>query len=221
MLRLIVSTCLAFMALCSADSPLSARATNKPTPILSGSAKQSPAEKLADRSRRLSLLVEKPLFLGSRVGTRKAGIACITSDPLFGRDFLQIQDVDFLIRHELQSAGVTIVDGSSWPNQQQVGLTISLEKIAAQLCSPSVGLFGHGDETTGKVTFTFLARQRIGLGAEQPIRAMDVIVKTGVYAAKMREEEYFPKAIHILTGWLLADWGWEGKRKSGQRSSGQ
>lgn len=130
---------------------------------------------------------------------------------MFGRDLLQVQDVDFLLRHEMQAAGVTTVDADSKPGQQQVGLTLSLEKISAQLCSPSVGIFGRGEETTGRVTFTFLVRQRIGLQPEQPARAMDIIVRTGVYRAKMRQEEYFPKAVSIIAGWLLVDWGWEDK----------
>jgi hypothetical protein len=159
-------------------------------------------------ARTVSLRAEKPLFLGSRVGTRKAGVACVLSDAIFGHDFLQVQDVEFLVKQELGRAKVTLVDASQDLHPAQIDLSISLEKISAQVCSPSVGLFGGGDKLRGKVTFTFLVTQRIGNKPVRPVRAMDVIVDTRVRGEPMRQDEFFPRAVHLVCGWLLEDWGW-------------
>lgn len=146
---------------------------------------------------RYHLSVQLPLAPGTKVGSRRAGLACLPAGSVNVADFL-IGPEELLngLQRELARNGLP-VDISVAPPRELPQLVVRLDAITAKLCASSWGL-GDTSRVKGTVAFTFVWNDPT-LPQEQ--RA-EVVIDTDTAGTRLRTTQFLPLALVQLSARL-------------------
>lgn len=149
-----------------------------------------PVPEKAGQQPRYHLTAELPLTPGKKVGSRRAGLACLPAGSVSVGDFL-VGPEELLdgLQRELARNGL-LVDVSVAPPPALPRLVVRLDAIKAKLCASSWGL-GDMSRVKGTVTFTF-AWNDPALPQEQ--RA-EVVIDTKSAGTRLRTTQFLPLAL--------------------------
>lgn len=143
---------------------------------------------------RYHLTAQMPLAPGKKVGSRRAGLACLPAGSVNVADFL-VGPEELLdgLQRELARNGLP-VDISVAPPPALPQLVVRLDAIKAKLCASSWGL-GDMSRVKGTVAFTFVWHDP-ALPQEQ--RA-EVVIDTKTAGARLRTTQFLPLALVQLS----------------------
>lgn len=163
---------------------------------------------VADGRAPFHLVAEVPLVPDSKVGSRRAGLACLPHGSVRAYDFVSgPDDLLYGLQRELGRRGfaVDIAVGAPADMPQVV---VRLDRIDASLCASSWGL---GDRTRlkGRVAFTFswhVQSHPRSSGTSAPAAAFsgagqraEVVIDTKTTGNRLRAVEFLPLALVQLS----------------------
>ena len=151
---------------------------------------------------RYHLVAELPLVPGSKVGSRRAGLACLPHGSVRVDDFLSgADDLLFPLQRELARRG-GVIDVSVVPPVGLSQLVVRLEDIDASLCATSWAL-GDKGRLKGKVAFTFSWSLSPPLDDHRNAPALqrreEIVISTRDHDTKLRTSEFLPLALVQLS----------------------
>ena len=158
----------------------------------------------ANGGARFHLTAEVPLVPDSKVGSRRAGLACLPHGSVRAYDFLSgPDDLIYGLQRELGRRGYAVDISASAPvGMPQV--VVQLDHIDASLCASSWA-FGDRTRLKGKVAFTFSWHD---LGQSTPAspgagQRVKVLIDTKTTGNRLRVAEFLPLALGQLSAQIM------------------